>query len=170
MEEIWKDVVGYEGFYEVSNMGNVRRKGAINAKKSTTTRKGYQRIGLSVNDKCKKFQVHRLVAMAFIPNIEAKGQVNHKNGIKSDNRACNLEWATQWENINHAVKSGLMDYGKISGEKNHRCNLSEAAARDIKFNYVKGKVTHKSLALKYNVTTGAISAILRGCSWKWLIQ
>lgn len=101
--EKWKAVVGYEGVYQVSTEGHVRNAyGHI--LKPETARNGYERV--KFYDK-KKYQVHRLVALAFILNPENKECVNHKNGIKTDNRVENLEWMTFKENSQHAITSGL---------------------------------------------------------------
>lgn len=103
MEEIWKDIEGYEGLYQVSNMGRVRslRKNII-LKKSITNR-GYERVVLFIGNKPKGFTVHRLVAMAFIPNPDNLPQVNHKDENKTNNCAGNLEWCTQEYNHNYGT-------------------------------------------------------------------
>lgn len=98
MEEIWKDIKGYEGKYQVSNLGRVR--GLISTPKILTGYKnesGYMNVSLEG----KQYKLHRLVAGAFIPNPENKPVINHINENKLDNRACNLEWKTHKENINH---------------------------------------------------------------------
>jgi hypothetical protein len=120
VEEIWKDVVGWEGLYEVSNLGRVKSldktikhnnknclaniRGRLLKQCKAT---GYCKIVLAENAHKVSASVHRLVAEAFIPNSESKRTVNHKNGIKTDNRVENLEWATQKENVHHAYQNKL---------------------------------------------------------------
>lgn len=109
--EIYKDVVGYEGLYQVSNLGNVKSfiKNNVNGKiiKPINNGTGYYRVGLCINNKQRYFLIHRLVANAFIDNPNNYNQVNHINGIKSHNNVNNLEWCNQSHNNNHALKSGL---------------------------------------------------------------
>lgn len=116
MTENWKPISGYEGLYEISDSGKVKslpkKKGVsfINGNspeillKNNLGRNGYFRINLGRN---KMKSVHRLVAEAFIPNPDNKKWVNHKNGVKTDNRVSNLEWSTISENCQHAVRTGL---------------------------------------------------------------
>lgn len=119
MEE-WRAVVGYEGCYEVSNLGRVRTVErtvetynggemfvAGIAKKQRMTGKGYAVVSLQHGKRKQTKRVHRLVARAFIPNPDGKQEVNHINGVKHDNRVANLEWCTSSENYKHAAERNL---------------------------------------------------------------
>jgi len=105
MNEIWKDVIGYEGYYKVSNCGNVRSNYKI--LKQQLAFKNYLKVDLKMNNVRKTITVHRLVAINFIPNPENKLTVNHIDGNKLNNNVQNLEWATYGENNKHAVDNNL---------------------------------------------------------------
>ncbi|NCD01333.1 hypothetical protein EOL94_04560 [bacterium] len=115
-KEVWKNIIGYKNIYQVSNKGRIKslKFGQENIMKLKKWKNGYMRIDLCKNGKKKYCLVHRLVAQAFIQNPENKPCTNHINGIKSDNRVENLEWATKSENAIHAYKTGLCKryYGK----------------------------------------------------------
>lgn len=100
--EIWKDVQGFEDLYQVSNLGRVRMKknGKLMYQRNHN---GYKRIQFRINGKIKDFGVHRLVAIAFIPNPDNKPQIDHIDGNPSNNRVENLKWATAKENSNNPV-------------------------------------------------------------------
>lgn len=104
MEEIWKDIEGYEGLYQVSNTGKVRslnygRTGKVKELVPTPTRNGYLQVTLCENGEKKPFRVHRLVAQAFLPNPDNLPVINHLDEVKHNNHVSNLEWTTQKENL-----------------------------------------------------------------------
>ena len=118
--EVWKDITGYEGIYQVSDKGRVKclEKHVVSTDKghkryyperiaSTHLRNGYPSVELSKNGKSKKFTVHRLVATHFLSNEGKAPQVNHIDGNKENNNVNNLEWATASENIKHSIENGL---------------------------------------------------------------
>lgn len=112
MSEIWKDIQGYEGFYQVSNFGNVR---SLKWNHSNQIRlltpfenDGYKRVGIRKNNVLKNYLIHVLVAKAFIPNPKNKPCVNHMDGNKTNNNVSNLEWVTYSENTIHAKNHNLI--------------------------------------------------------------
>ena len=117
--EVWKPVVGYEGLYEVSNIGRVRSINFRNSGKAKVMSPsfntwGYLIVDLRKNNKRHSYTVHRLVALAFIPNPDNLPEINHKNEIKYDNTVENLEWCTRKYNINYgtAIKRRSIKIGK----------------------------------------------------------
>ena len=103
MKETWKPVVGYDGLYEVSNLGRIKR---IRVLEPTRKKHGYMQISLvGKNGVRKSLRLHRIVAEAFVPNPEGKPQVNHKDENPENNRASNLEWATPKENTNYGSRT-----------------------------------------------------------------
>ena len=102
--ENWKEIDGYDGMYQVSDLGRVRslKFGKVRVLKPQKDKGGYLCVNLYRNRKMKHFYVHRLVADAFIPNDdETKTQINHRNEVKSDNRVSNIEWCTAQYNVNY---------------------------------------------------------------------
>ena len=164
--EIWKNVVGFEEQYEISNLGNLRskerfvkhwrggeRKYKSNFKNIRLNDKGYFRCNLKNEGKRYDFTIHRLVALAFIPNEENKPFINHKNGIKTDNRVENLEWCNQSENVTHAVKNRLI-----------KTKLTDEQAKEI-FN---SQLSHRKLAKLYNITSSIVWRIKNKKAYKHL--
>lgn len=157
MDEIWKDVVGYEGYYQVSNLGRIKRtrggKGAQSGKiLKQYMRDGYSSVYLTKDAKTEGYSVHRLVAMAFHENPENKICVNHINGVKSDNRAVNLEWVTYKENTAHAWKTGLCTVKPLSDETRKKMSesrrgkhLSEEHIRSIKEAHKRENLSDETL-------------------------
>jgi hypothetical protein len=106
-KEKWKDVIGFEGLYKVSNLGNVISLITKKPLKANGDNYGYLQVILYKGNKRITGKVHRLVAKAFIDNTENKPQVNHKDGNKKNNNISNLEWMTNKENKRHAIDNGI---------------------------------------------------------------
>ena len=137
MQEIWKDISGYEGYYQVSSLGDVKslnvdkylsRGGYFISKHERLLKQslsnGYRVVRLSLRSKCKSYPTHRLVCAAFHENPEHKRTVNHKDGNKLNNSKNNLEWATDSENIQHAYDTRLA-LGAHKGKFGSRNHLSK---------------------------------------------
>ena len=108
MDEIWRDIKGYEGFYQVSDRGNVRSLRRHKCLKPIQKPDGYQLVHFYVKGKDQWLYIHRLVAETFIPKEQGHDVINHKDNNRSNNVVWNLEWVTRKENIQYAVKQGRM--------------------------------------------------------------
>ena len=129
MQEIWKDIEGYEGLYQVSNLGKIKSIQYLNRVNNKSyprnkilkiiiNEKGYLKVDLYKLKKKKRFRIHRLVAQAFIPNPNNFPEINHINGNKQDNSINNLEWCTHSYNMKEAYKLGLVTPPKKVSQKN----------------------------------------------------
>ena len=162
MNEIWKDIINYEGLYQVSNLGSVRRLWKNKSKPIALAKhkQGYVTVHLSNINK-KRHSVHRLVAIAFIPNPLNLPEVNHKNGIKNDNREENLEWSTDKQNKEHAKNNNLT----AKGIKNRNNKFSEKEILAIRMLYKKGW-TQVEIGKMCDTRQSTISAIVLNKTWK----
>ena len=118
MEEIFKDIKGYEGLYQISNLGRIKslnynRTGKEKLLKQSINSNNYFKITLSKNNVMKNFCTHVLVAKAFIENPNMLSCVNHIDGNKQNNRVDNLEWVTYKQNTIHAYNHNLMNHFKV---------------------------------------------------------
>lgn len=170
--EEWRPVLGYEGWYSVSNTGRVRRDkavghgckpGRILRHKQPTRSCCYMRVTL-----CKKYTkrthaVHVLVAESFLGKRPRGKFVNHKNLKKLDNSAANLEWVTRKQNARHAIAAGNTGGRPLPGIQNGRAKLSEAQVREIKIQ--KGVIGQRVLAALCGVSKSAIQFIHQGKHW-----
>lgn len=157
-QEMWKPVVGYEGVYEVSNCGNVRRVGG-NVMKQHKTSFGYLALTLCKNGKVKTFQAHRLVAMAFVPNPNGKPFVNHLDEDKANNRADNLEWVTSAENNSYGTAPQRTAETLREYYKTHPYAVAKSV-RCVETGIVYPTITQAGRELGINFKN--ISACLRG--------
>ena len=155
-EEIWKDVVGFEGLYKVSNKGRVLGSRKILSSSSNGT--GYQKVALFLGKKCCMRYVHRLVAQAFILNPENKPQVNHKDRNKSNNCVENLEWLTEKENFRHALLNGHKTLGEYCWKRTKECNSKPV--RCVETGEIFNSLT--DAANKHKVNLGGLSNCCKG--------
>lgn len=178
-KEIWKDILDYKGYYQISNLERVKAL-ARKVKHSSggySFRKerilvvkmydgSYKQVALYKDGKFKKFLLSRLVAQTFIPNPDNKPEVNHKKGNKANCKQSNLEWSTRSENMLHAYRTGLkIPSGGISkGEKNGNSTLLKRDVLYIRRN-PEGLI-QTQLAKKFNVSQYAIWAVIHKKVWK----
>ena len=157
----WKDLKGYEGVYEISNEGDLRRIPKRTHLKPRLTYDGYVNYRVCMYGVTKTVSAHRAVAIAFIPNPENKETVNHKDGVKSNNHVDNLEWATRTEQVQHSYDLGL----KQPVHTNRK--LSKEDVLEIRATYVKGSKEFGSgaLAKKYGITDANILKVVKGLSY-----
>jgi len=166
MEEVWKDIQGFEG-YQISSLGSVKsfKRNRILILKQVKDNYGYFIVTLQKGSMRYGKKVHRLIAEAFIPNPENKKEVNHENGIKDDNRICNLSWNTFKENQDHATLNGL----RPRGIKNKNCKICEDIALLIKHELINNpNMFRKDIAIKFNTTKNIVDDIARKKTWAWL--
>ena len=160
--EYFKKIKGYEN-YLISNQGRVFNFKFKKFLKPTKDRGGYLLVNLWKNGIRKLYRIHRLVALAFIPNPENKETVNHIDGVKINNFAINLEWATNKENTQHALNNGLLK--PIKGSKNSSSKLTEDQVLEIRRIYSSGEISQRALGEMFDVTQMLISYIVRRKNW-----
>lgn len=154
--EVFKSIIGFED-YQVSSFGVVKNKHGRSLKQRID-KYGYATITLCKNGVTKNFFVHRLVALTFILNSEIKETVNHKNGVKTDNRVENLEWATQSENNKHAYDMGLSKPHGAKGEKNGHAKITDIQRQEI-INSLKKGEKQKDIAAVYGLSVSRVQRI-----------
>jgi len=173
--EKWIDINNYEGFYQVSNFGQVRSLDRISNNPINkiekgvillpNIKKGYKTIVLQKSGERKYISVHRLVAIAFIPNPFNLPQVNHKDGDKLNNNDWNLEWNTSKQNVNHSWDNGMSK--PILGINHGNAKLNDEKVIDIR--QLKGVLKHKEIAEIYNISRSVVQSVINKKSWKHVL-
>jgi len=169
--ENWKAVVGYEGLYEVSDQGNVKRVGAwtdgrknrVRGVRKPSPSKRYSRITLFRDKTHREFAVHRLVLAAFVGPIPFGYEVNHKNGIHRDNRLENLEYVTHSDNQKHKYR--ILDCPTRPGSKHHAAKLTEDDAFAIRA-LRKRQWKLKDIAKVFGIAVPTVCWITKNKTWR----
>lgn len=176
--EKWKPIPGYEGIYEISNLGHIHslpRSDAKGGKRKGkqlnpwSNAKGYQLVRLyDTKGGARTFQLHRLVMLAFVGTCPGLYQVNHKNCDKADNRLCNLEYVTPEANLSHAKQNGRHPAPPRRGEDNNTAKLTSGQVITIRREYAEGNISLRQLGDRYGVSKQAIHHIVQCKSWTHL--
>ena len=170
--EIWEDINGYEGLYQVSNLGNIKsfkryKDGKLLSPK--TDKDGYKEVGLRDSfGKRKFFRIHRIVALEFIPNPDECDFVNHKDSNPGNNNVDNIEWCT----MSYNNKYRFSDKGNAShkGEKHPGTKLDDDTVIQIYKLGHSGKYTEPEVAKKFNTTRSVVNKIRLGVTWKHITE
>lgn len=181
--EKWKPLYSFEEYCEASTLGRIKTLDREVADKRGRTKllkgriltlgyysNGYEQFSICVNGKRFTAIVHRLIALTFITNTFNKAQVNHKNGIRDDNKIINLEWTTHSENIQHSFKVLNRKPKDNIGSKNSNATLSEEKVLEIRRLYKEGDKNQKELSEIYNVNKPAIWKIVNNYNWKHILK
>lgn len=181
MNEIWKDIKGYEGIYQVSTFGRVKslartipvktrwnsycdRKLSEKILKPVDNGHGYLFVTLVIDGDVTQKYIHRLVAETFIQNPNDLSEVNHKDGDKGNNNVDNLEWVTPSYNMKHSYDIGL--HKPLTRPLNN-CKLSSEMVNEIRLRNQNGESQAK-LSRELNIPPSTIQAVCSGTTWRWL--
>ena len=151
--EIWKDIEGLNGEYQISNKGNIKHNKKI--LKSHNDKNGYLIINLYYNKKFHCFKIHRLVAQAFVPNPNSLPQVNHIDCNKQNNCVENLEWCSLQDNISHAVKNGLLK------NRDYSARYKKVNQYDLNGNFIKTWNSIKEAGIVLGICPSTITKVCK---------
>lgn len=165
----WKDSHIYGEQYQVSNTGLVRNKFTGHVLAAAQDKKGYLKVRLSLHDKKVSVRVHRMVAIAFIPNPENLPQVNHKDGNKKNNHVSNLEWASNYDNMQHAICNGLINRSENAGRDRRSIAGTDKNGTTVVFESLASAVASLNIS-KANLCNALKGKRKRcgGYSWKYI--
>jgi hypothetical protein len=182
-KEVWKSMFGYEGYCEVSTMGRIKVLQRYSTDKNGKVKNikekililgyysnGYEQFSISIDNKRHTGIAHRLVAKTFLPNLEEKLEINHINGIKDDNRLCNLEWCTRQENLHHALTKLPKAVHDHKGAKNSNTKLTDVDVLYIREHYtpfINNSKLYEEFSNK--ISLSSFKQICYGITWKHLL-
>lgn len=161
----WVDIPGYEKFYAASKSGKIFSKRYGKIMKPGLDSGGYLRVFLHNEKQQRKcWAVHRLICLTFFGEDEKRSIVNHKNGIKKDNRLSNLEWTTYTGNAYHAIRKGL----RVSLKKSEHPNAKLSVQEVIRIRKIRNdeKLTYQQISEMFNVSVGHVHRLIKGLQWK----
>lgn len=164
--EEWRSCPDYEGIYEVSSIGRVRRIGVASGARlgrilaQTLSADGYPLVNLSAGNQSRSCRVHQLVCRAFIGERPPDGEVNHLDGNKANNRVANLEWTTRLGNAQHAARTGLY----LRGPSAPNAKLTEADVLEIRM--LRGVASQRAIAKRFGLAQCTVKRIQLRQSWR----
>jgi hypothetical protein len=171
--EIWVPIKGYEDCYEISSRGRIRSYDRVVARtrngprtykgqirNSSRHSHGYRSVGLWKNGKGKQFLIHRLVAQHFIPNPDTLPDINHIDGVKTNNAWSNLQWCTKSQNTRHGYDNNLIP----SGEKHSSSKLKEVEVCEMRRRYKQGETLTK-LSHEFDIAMSHVHNIVNYKIW-----
>lgn len=175
-QESWKPIPGYEGLYSISNLGRFRADISRNrhmaglVKRGSPNADGYLRVTMTTNGKTEKQFVHRLVLLAFVGDLPEGCEVNHRNGVKTDNRLANLEYVDHRQNMQHAIEHDLWSPVTNIGISNPNAKLTPEKVRAMREEYARGGTSYPKIAAKYGVTHNAAMMAIKRQTWKHVTE
>lgn len=175
MEEIFKEIKGWNGKYLISNLGRVKSVGGKYKKSlpngyftfGTTDSLGYKVFQMRSPGRKERKRIHSLVAEAFIqkPKSKEKLCVNHLDGVRTNNHVFNLEWCTHTQNLHHAINIGLWD---AKGEKHKMAKLTKEKVIEMRRLRKEENLTHEEIGKRFGVCRRQAGDVIRGVNWGWL--
>ena len=167
--EVWKDISGYEEMYQVSNFGRVKSLKRYRRRNDkilhlANDKDGYLQVNLSRDNKSKTIKVHKLVMLTFVGERPNGFEINHIDGIKTNNHIDNLEYCTSSEKTQHAYDTGLQP----SGKKHYKSKFTDSQVLEIRERHKSGRISQTKLAREYEVSPTTIHKIVKRKAWKHL--
>lgn len=160
--ESFRDIIGYESHYEISNLGRVRNKRTGRFIVTKQGKLGYPKVNLWKSNKYKTILIHRLIGIHFIPNPLNYKEINHIDGNRTNNSIENLEWVSRKQNCIHAVETGLVPLGQAR----RNSKLTNAQAMEIYKLSHSGTMKRQEIANMFQISTTQVSQIKNKREWR----